>query len=127
MRSLFQHPRGGRSNVHFIIPETGPQPFRDTLLELLAETFLPDTKLRLTVDTFTQQVCFGVTVKKCLKSRIRNRRIRVHLLIDLDPDWHPTFSRMWFLVMCSMVMPAALANSAARSRTRSRSGSANRG
>src|SRR6202030_3762551 len=35
--------------------------------------------------------------------------------------------RMWFLAMCSMVMPAALANSAARSRTRSRSGSANRG
>ena len=31
------------------------------------------------------------------------------------------------LGMCSMVMPAALANSAARSRTRSRSGSANRG
>src|SRR5437588_8404627 len=29
---------------------------------------------------------------------------------------------MWFLAMCSMVRPAALANSAARSRTRSRSG-----
>src|SRR5215475_6124921 len=35
--------------------------------------------------------------------------------------------RMWLLAMCSMVMPAAAANSAARSRTRSRSGSANRG
>jgi hypothetical protein len=35
--------------------------------------------------------------------------------------------RMWFLAMCSMVTPAALANSAARLRTRSRSGSANRG
>src|SRR5439155_22465966 len=34
--------------------------------------------------------------------------------------------RMWFLAMCSMVMPAALANSAARSSTQSRSGSANR-
>src|SRR6516165_1772970 len=35
--------------------------------------------------------------------------------------------RMWFLAMCSMVTPAVLANAAARSRTRSRSGSANRG
>jgi hypothetical protein len=35
--------------------------------------------------------------------------------------------RMWFLAMCSMVTPAAPANSAARARTRSRSGSANRG
>ena len=35
--------------------------------------------------------------------------------------------RMWLLATCSMVTPAARANSAARTRTRSRSGSANRG
>jgi hypothetical protein len=48
MNTLFQHPPGGGSNVH-LIAETGTQPFGDTLLELLAQTFLPDTKMRLAV------------------------------------------------------------------------------
>jgi len=51
MKSLLQCPLGGRSNVHFLIAETGPQPFRSTLLKLLAEAFLRDTKFRLTVET----------------------------------------------------------------------------
>src|SRR5690349_9208379 len=59
-----------------------------------------------------------------------------HRRDDMHQGWSPRTTstlattsslRMWFLAICSMVMPAALANSAARSRTRSRSGSANRG
>jgi len=41
---------GRRSNVHFVIAETGPQPFRNTLLKLLAETFLRDIKFRVAAD-----------------------------------------------------------------------------
>src|ERR1700731_1291941 len=53
-------------------------------------------------------------------------------MIWTRPGWSPRTAsvlattsslRMCFLAMCSMVTPAALANSAARSRTRSRSGS----